>query len=198
MMTHKIVFGKQKVREVQETSPDVGQCRSDSVEAGTVTVHGTIAKPMTGFYSPPIPSLTHLQFTILANVSANNDVAGVQLRQLLTSSLGQTYSGPAFYQLMGRMEEAGLVSGHYVVNLVNETPVKERRYRIEDAGHEALRGVLEFYGAFHFLLPPDEEKCPASSKEFNSSAILKADRSIKPYRRARNTSARRQRVSEKI
>ena len=61
--------------------------------------------------SPCFPSLTHLQFLVLG-VLRNDPQPGRTLRKAL-SGYGIRRTGPAFYQLMARMEKERLVDGWY-------------------------------------------------------------------------------------
>lgn len=90
-----------------------------------------------------LPEITHLQFLILGAVRTDAR-AGRHLRGLLRER-GARRSGPAFYQMMGRLEDAGLVEGHYDQRRVDGRAVKERRYRITAAGERAWRETRDFY-----------------------------------------------------
>ena len=65
-----------------------------------------------------IPELSHLQILVLECLGTQKR-PGRELRQLLTQS-GTKKSGPAFYQLMARLEEAGLVEGEYSQKIVEK------------------------------------------------------------------------------
>lgn len=90
-----------------------------------------------------LPDLTHLQFLILVKL-LDGEQSGLDLRSALAER-GEPKSGPAFYQLMSRLEEAKYVKGRYERKTVAGHPVKERRYVITGAGVQALEGVREFY-----------------------------------------------------
>jgi DNA-binding PadR family transcriptional regulator len=90
-----------------------------------------------------LPDITHLQFLILGSLRAD-EMAGRGLRALLRQR-GARRSGPAFYQMMGRLEDAGLVEGRYDQRQVDGHAVKERRYRITAAGEAAWRSTRDFY-----------------------------------------------------
>jgi len=90
-----------------------------------------------------IPQITHLQFSVLAFLQAGEQPGkGVraQLREL-----GMRRSGPAFYQLMSRLEDAGLVHGRYDQKVVDGQIIKERCYTISDQGREAWGATRDFY-----------------------------------------------------
>ena|SRR5438128_4961858 len=90
-----------------------------------------------------IPQLTHLQFVVL-DVLGTNEVSGRQLRKRL-SERGIKKSGPAFYQLMARLEEAKCVDGRYTQEVIDGQIIKERRYLILGNGIRALRDIRKFY-----------------------------------------------------
>ena len=79
--------------------------------------------------------LPHLQFAVLAVLSAA-PLAGRELRTRL-SELGIVKSGPAFYRLMARLEESGLVTGWYEREVVDGQAVRERLYRVTPLGLRA-------------------------------------------------------------
>ena len=85
-----------------------------------------------------LPDLTHLQFAIV-DVLGPREKSGRELRQGLRER-GIRKSGPAFYQLMARLEEAGVVKGRY-----DQKIVKERRYKITGSGVRARERALDFY-----------------------------------------------------
>jgi DNA-binding PadR family transcriptional regulator len=90
-----------------------------------------------------LPDLTHLQFLILA-VLMDGERSGRFIRDKLKDE-GAAKSGPAFYQLMARMEDAKLVEGWYTQKIVEGQIIKERRYRVTGAGVSARNDVRDFY-----------------------------------------------------
>jgi len=92
-----------------------------------------------------LPSITHLQFAVLAQLLADEQ-PGRQLRRGL-ARLGERRSAPAFYQMMARLEEAGLVSGRYDQRVLDGQLIKERRYRVTAAGLRAWERTRDFYEA---------------------------------------------------
>ena len=92
---------------------------------------------------PKLPPITHLQFLVLEALSVDEQ-AGRELRSLLTS-FGVRNSGPAFYQMMGRLEEAGLVEGWYEQKILAGQTLKERRYRLTKTGLRAVSDTRAFY-----------------------------------------------------
>lgn len=93
--------------------------------------------------SSTIPEITHLQFLVLEAL-AGSDQLGRELRALLAAH-GVRSSGPAFYQMMSRLEDAGLVEGAYDQRVVAGQHVKERRYRLTKAGARAVAETRNFY-----------------------------------------------------
>ncbi len=89
------------------------------------------------------PEITHLQFFVLAAL-LDGEQSGHSLREKLVKE-GERKSGPAFYQMMARLEDAGLVQGHYDQKVIAGQIIKERRYKITAAGNAALHRALEFY-----------------------------------------------------
>ena len=85
---------------------------------------------------PQLPALTHLQFLVLG-VLRNEDLPGRTLREVL-SGYGIRRTGPAFYQLMARLEKDRLVDGRYEQITVGDQAVTERHYRITGGRQEAM------------------------------------------------------------
>ena len=92
---------------------------------------------------PRIPDITHLQFLVLGMLRAG-DRPGRSLRRGLARH-GLARTGPAFYQMMARLEEAKLVDGWYAQRVVAGQMIKERHYRITPAGRRAWREAQAFY-----------------------------------------------------
>lgn len=93
----------------------------------------------------PIPEITHLQFLLL-DALQGGEHSGRALRELLRQERHRT-SGPAFYQLMARMEDAKLVRGRYDQKLVEGQLIKERVYTLTAEGRKAAEAVRTFYAA---------------------------------------------------
>jgi Transcriptional regulator PadR-like family len=89
------------------------------------------------------PELTHLQCFIL-HCLAGGQQRGRSLREHLADQ-GVRKTGPAFYQLMARMEDSKHVKGWYEQKVVEGQPIKERHYEITAGGLAALRQAAEFY-----------------------------------------------------
>ena len=95
-------------------------------------------------YVAQAATITHLQFLVLEALSVDEQ-AGRELRALL-SSVGVRNSGPAFYQMMARLEEAGLVDGLVRSRKSSRgRTLKERRYRLTRAGLRAVSDTRAFY-----------------------------------------------------
>jgi hypothetical protein len=90
-----------------------------------------------------LPTLTHLQFLVLG-ILRTDDQPGRVLRQAL-AAYGVRRSGPAFYQLMARIERAKLVEGWYEQVMVGDQTVTERRYRITREGARQWAEAHRFY-----------------------------------------------------
>jgi DNA-binding PadR family transcriptional regulator len=92
---------------------------------------------------PHLPDLTHLQFLVLGVLRADEQ-PGRAVRDAL-SGYGIRRTGPAFYQLMARLEKDGLVSGWYEQVTVGDQAVTERRYRITADGKRRWNEARAFY-----------------------------------------------------
>jgi DNA-binding PadR family transcriptional regulator len=90
-----------------------------------------------------VPRLTHLQFLVVGIVRGRT-VPGREVRDRL-KSFGVRKSGPAFYQLMARLEDSGLVEGGYHQEIVEGQIIRERRYVITGAGGRAWEASRDFY-----------------------------------------------------
>jgi DNA-binding PadR family transcriptional regulator len=95
--------------------------------------------------SPRIPPITHLQFLVLGCL-VDGELAGRAVRETI-ADYGVRRSGPAFYQMMSRLERDRLIEGWYEQVTVGDQAVTERRYRIKPAGARLWRETSEFYRA---------------------------------------------------
>lgn len=100
---------------------------------------GVISPPM----SDNLPPLSHLQFAVL-DALGTCTMAGKQLRETLAAN-GIKKSGPSFYQLMARLEEAKLVEGRTDQKIVDGQIIKERFYKVTGEGSRAMRDTARFY-----------------------------------------------------
>lgn len=90
-----------------------------------------------------MPAITHLQFLLLAALS-QRPKTGRELREdLMKASIRK--SGPAFYQMMARMEAGDLVNGWYSQTIVDGQIIKERNYKIMPKGRIRLVEYRVFY-----------------------------------------------------
>ena|SRR5215207_3411276 len=90
-----------------------------------------------------IPEITHLQFLVLGMLR-DADRAGRFIRRALTRH-GVRRTAPAFYQMMARLEDAGLVEGEYQQKVVEGQILKERRYTLTPSGDAAWTATRAFY-----------------------------------------------------
>jgi DNA-binding PadR family transcriptional regulator len=102
--------------------------------------------------SRTLPPVTHLQFLIL-DALTSSEQAGRDLRELL-AGFGVRNSGPAFYQMMARLESSDLVEGRYDQKQVEGQHVKQRRYRLTTQGQHAVETTRAFYAARASTLRP--------------------------------------------
>jgi DNA-binding PadR family transcriptional regulator len=96
-----------------------------------------------------LPQLSHLQVLVLECLGTRK-CSGRELRRLLEEK-GTKKSGPAFYQLMARLEEARFVEGEYSQKIVEGQIIKERHYRISAEGAKAMRSTFSFYDSIRRL-----------------------------------------------
>jgi DNA-binding PadR family transcriptional regulator len=90
-----------------------------------------------------VPELSHLQIAVLDALGAK-ELSGRELREALKQA-GVSKNGPAFYQLMSRLEDAKFVDGHYDEKVIEGQRIKERRYILTGEGEKALRSAANFY-----------------------------------------------------
>lgn len=89
-----------------------------------------------------LPRVTHLQFLVL-RLLMGGEMTGKQLREALAAE-GEKKGLPAFYQLMSRLEEDGLVEGEYREVVVAGQRIRERNYWITGEGQVAVDEVRQF------------------------------------------------------
>jgi DNA-binding PadR family transcriptional regulator len=92
---------------------------------------------------PRIPEITHLQFLVLGMLRAGERPGRLVRRSLARHGIERT--GPAFYQMMARLEDAGLVTGEYDQKIVDGQIIKERRYTLTPRGDAAWTSTRAFY-----------------------------------------------------
>jgi DNA-binding PadR family transcriptional regulator len=91
----------------------------------------------------PIPEHTHLQFLMLT-ILLDEEQTGRQMREKLAEQ-GAPKSIANFYQLMARLEDAGLVKSWRDQEIVEGHIIKDRRYKLTAAGVRAWKEVRDFY-----------------------------------------------------
>jgi DNA-binding PadR family transcriptional regulator len=90
-----------------------------------------------------VPAITHLQFHVLG-LLRGGERRGRFIRRALERH-GVRRSAPAFYQMMARLEDAGLVTGEYEQKIVTGQIIKERRYALTERGDAAWSTTRAFY-----------------------------------------------------
>lgn len=90
-----------------------------------------------------VPKLTHLQFLVIGIVRGG-DVPGREIRSRL-KEFSVRKSGPAFYQLMARLEDAGWLEGRYHQEVHDGQIIRERHYSITQPGLRAWDASRDFY-----------------------------------------------------
>lgn len=93
-----------------------------------------------------VPLLPNLQFAVLALLCAGEKY-GRELRQLMNDQERIRQSLPAFYQLMGRLQEGGFVTVETIEKKLLGQTTRERRYRITELGEVALQKTSRYYSA---------------------------------------------------
>jgi len=89
------------------------------------------------------PEATHLQLYVL-RILMDGEQSGRFVRERLADE-GQPKTGPAFYQLMARLEESGLIEGWYNQKVVEGQIIKERWYCVTAAGERVWSEAADFY-----------------------------------------------------
>jgi DNA-binding PadR family transcriptional regulator len=90
-----------------------------------------------------IPRLSHLQFLVVG-ILRGRSVPGREIRGDLRA-FGVRKTGPAFYQLMSRLEDAGMVEGSYHQEIIDGQIIRERHYELTAHGTRAWDGSRNFY-----------------------------------------------------
>jgi len=91
-----------------------------------------------------IPRLSHLQGAVL-QILLSSRISGKELRKKLAEDYEIFTSGPAFYQLMARLEEVKYVEGAYQQKNIDGQIIKERHYQILGNGIRALDELSIYY-----------------------------------------------------
>ncbi|MHC4992347.1 MAG: hypothetical protein ACYTGC_15345 [Planctomycetota bacterium] len=95
-----------------------------------------------GVGPPPLPQLSHLQFLVLG-ILLGTERRGFEIREEL-AHFGVRKSGPAFYQLMARLEDSELISGRYHQEIIEGQIIRERIYKIRARGERAWAECRDF------------------------------------------------------
>lgn len=90
-----------------------------------------------------IPDVTHLQFLVLGILRGGSRTGHAVRKGLARHNVRR--AGPAFYQMMARLEDAGLVDGEYDQKVVDGQIIKERRYTLTARGDAAWSSTRAFY-----------------------------------------------------
>jgi DNA-binding PadR family transcriptional regulator len=90
-----------------------------------------------------LPDLSHLQFVVIGAL-LSEERTGREIRALL-KRYRVRQSGPAFYQMMARLEKAGLIEGWYEQEVVDGQIIKERCYGMTARGARAWSDCRAFY-----------------------------------------------------
>ena len=92
--------------------------------------------------------MTHLQYAII-RIIGNQEVSGTDIREKIKQKFGDPQpSLPAFYQLIGRMEDAKLVSGRYLRIDKGDVHKRERLYNATVYGATQRDLTDKFYSQF--------------------------------------------------
>jgi DNA-binding PadR family transcriptional regulator len=91
-----------------------------------------------------VPRLSHLQFLVIGIVR-DREMAGREIRAHLRDRFGVRRSGPAFYQLVSRLEDAGWLDGSYHQEVVEGQLIRERHYAVTAEGGRVWRASRDFY-----------------------------------------------------
>jgi DNA-binding PadR family transcriptional regulator len=92
-----------------------------------------------------VPLISHLQWLVIV-ILGTSEMTGKDLRSQLASR-GMSKSGPSFYQMMGRLEEADYVRGKYVSEVIDGQIIKERVYQVTPSGQRVRSDTEKFYAA---------------------------------------------------
>lgn len=96
-----------------------------------------------------VPRITAFQFFVLA-LLFDQKRSGREIRDALLA-FNERKNGPAFYQAMARLEDAGLVEGWYEQKSIHDQTVRERWYKITGDGVRAWQEADQFFVAVRRL-----------------------------------------------
>jgi len=106
-----------------------------------------------------MPDITHLQFLVLGLLRVTPQLGRHVRRELARH--GVKRSGPAFYQMMARLEDAEFVAGEYDQRIVAGQIIKERRYTLTAEGVVAWNTTRDFYLSSIAVFDPDDASARA-------------------------------------
>lgn len=89
-----------------------------------------------------MPRLSNLQFLVLGALRGGA-LTGGELRDRLRE-FGVRRSGPGFYQMMSRLEQAEMVKGWYSQEIVEGQIIRQRHYELRPSGASAWRRQRDF------------------------------------------------------
>jgi len=100
-----------------------------------------------------LPPLTHLQFAIIECLGAR-ERSGQEIRDKLAKDYKIRKSLAAFYTLMKRLEDGGLVEGRYEVVNIEGYAAKKRHYKVLGKGRRAWDATLVWYSTREWHTAP--------------------------------------------
>jgi DNA-binding PadR family transcriptional regulator len=93
----------------------------------------------------PLPKASHTQFLVLDTL-LGGDKWGRDIRVAL-KAVGYKSTHASFYEMMDRMEQAGLIKSRLEERDVYGQIFREKRYHLTGEGSAALDRVANFYAA---------------------------------------------------
>lgn len=91
-----------------------------------------------------LPTLTHLRVFILAKLGDDGPVSGRQLQQAL-QDIGNSPSRQAFYEMMGKLADSGLVAAESRQEDVHGYKVRLTFYSLTEEGRCLCEQFFEYY-----------------------------------------------------
>ena len=92
----------------------------------------------------PIPKYTHQQWAVFNTLLNGGELWGRDLRAALKKD-GYGSTNASFYELMERLETAGLVEGRHEERDVLGQLFRERKYKLTGLGEQAWNDVASYY-----------------------------------------------------
>lgn len=131
-------------RERPKKRRDLGTLHTEEIGSRSAA---TPLRAMSQTVPDMLPSISHLQFAVLDQLVRRTRGASSDRIRCLMSEIGAEREGPAFYQLMKRLEDAGLLVSSPQEFNVGGGKVIRTHYRITVEGKTAWRDTLQFYAA---------------------------------------------------